>query len=277
MEPFQIVIGAVMLVVGIGVVAALVLIRSEDRRSAPVPVPPSVTNFVEAPEHVRVFYLLNGDLVLEQYRQTPGAQVQQQSIEQTQQRNAGVTVGGPVGGQFGASSGGKIQTQFAPTNDPVQAVGVVERHLQSDGQLRSFDLTAQSDNGPIENLLTGLGSDAGRIGLTVPDEVGAVLRRAWREHRQRIPDDLESLGSLYVRLRAEFAVTPGTADGDRTLTVESHHDSGPLEVRIDCRSAHLREAFPRTSGRLKATCFGVPTWDGESRVLTVEPLSIHRS
>ena len=273
MEPFQIIIGAALLVVLVVVVAAVVLIRRETR-SAPSPALSGSNILVAAPDQVHVYYVLNGELVLEQYRQTPGAQVQQQSIQSSQQKGASVAAGGVIGGQVG--TGSTTTMQYAPTNDPVQAVGVVERHLQSEERLRSFDLTPPSDNGPIVNLLKSLESDAGRIGLTVPKEVQDDLRQAWEKHRQRIPDDLESLESLYVRFRAEFAVKPGAAEGDRILTVESHHDSGPVTVHIECRKVHVRESFPGTNGRMKAICFGVPMWDAESRVLSVVPLSIYR-
>lgn len=271
MEPLLFIAVLAAVAVLVATVSAAVLTRRDAR-----PRPTSPTIMVEAPDDMHVYVVLDSEVILQLYRQTPGAAVQRE-VEEERETDVRATpsIGG-IGVEGGRKRRTRQKTVFTPTSDPVQAVGAVERRLQSTERLRSFDLTAPSDNGPIENLLEGLGSDAGRIGLQVPGEVKESLRRAWREHRQRIPDDLESLGS-YVRLRADFTVAPGAADGDRVFTAESQHDSGRLQVRVDCPAAHVLASFRRADGTITATCLGIPEWDGHRRVLTVQPLSIHHS
>ena len=186
----------------------------------------------------------------------------------------------PAVGSFGAEGSTESaiteRERFAPFTDPIPATGAVERRLQAKEGLPSFGLTGPSDNGPIENLLNVLASHAGRIGLQVPDEVKEGLLRAWREHRPRTPDDPTSL-RRFVRIRAEFIVERGAADGDRVLTAESHHESGPLQVRIGCPSEHVRPRFDQTDGKITATCFGISQWREDKRVLEIHPVSVHTS
>lgn len=243
----------------------------------------TITKLVEAPDDPKIYFVLCMARLTQLYQQTPGAAFtteREEEIETTASGGAGVA---SVKADIGQRSTSRERTTQNEVSPPQMAVAV-ERRVLSEPRTRSFDLITPGDDRPISALLEVLGTEAERIGLTVPDVVTQALEDAWREKSRSAPaPDLRSLGPL-ASVRAEFSITDGPQEGDRVLVATVwNRGSRSASVAVPVRRSDLAPPYgdpaelDRLGATVRATCLGVQHWRAESDTLELNPVYVYFS